>query len=200
MEKLIIIGAGGHGKVCAEIAKDMNKWNDICFLDDSFPTAKKCLDFNIIGTTKDTRLFSDADFFVAIGDNEVRGKYIDSLTELGLTIVTLVHPTACVSSYSTIGVGTSIHQFSVVNTDTKIGRGCIINTSTIIEHENIISDFVHISPNVSLGGQVKIGKYSWIGIGTTIKNNINIKEKILIGAGSLVIKDIVNKGIYIGIN
>lgn len=198
MKRLIIIGAGGHGKVCAEIAKDMNNWTEIYFLDDSYPDVKKCLEFKIIGTTKDIDKNIDSDFFVGIGNNEVRGTFLDFLLNEGINVVTLIHPTAYVSRYTTIGVGTSVHQFAVINTDTKIGKGCIINTSAIIEHENLIDDFVHISPNVSLGGQVKVGELSWIGIGTTIINNINIGSNIIIGANSTVIKNIYKKGKYVG--
>lgn len=199
MKRLIIIGAGGHGKVCAEIAKDMNCWDEICFLDDSFPKNKKCLDFNIVGCIKDTCIYKEHDFFVAIGNNKVRGELILSLLNKQINIATLIHPTAYISEYSSIGIGTSVHQFAVVNTDTKIGSGCIINTSSIIEHENTIADFVHISPNVSLGGQVSIGDYSWIGIGSTVLNNISIMMKTTIGAGSVVINSPTNNGILKGL-
>lgn len=199
MKKLIIIGAGGHGKVCAEIAQDMGEWNQIYFLDDSYPSVNKCLDFDIIGTTEDFNMFRDYDFFVAIGNNKIRAEFVNLLLNNKINIVTLIHPTACVSKYVTIGEGTSIHQFSVINTDTKIGKGCIINTSAVVEHENKIADFVHISPNVSLGGQVIIGSYCWIGIGTSIINNITLSCEITIGAHSLVIKNILKEGIYKGV-
>ena len=198
MNRLIIIGAGGHGKVCAEIAMNMNSWDEICFLDDSYPNKKKCLNFNIVGTIKEILSFKESDFFVAIGNNEVRGELINYLLNEEISVATLIHPAAYISKYSSIGVGTSIHQFAVINTDTKIGVGCIINTSSVIEHENLINNFVHISPNVSLGGQVQVGSLSWIGIGTTIINNIDVGSGVIIGANSTVIKNILKKGKYVG--
>lgn len=196
MKNLIIIGAGGHGKVCAEIAKDMGQWDEIFFLDDSYPKNKNCLDFKIIGTTKDYHLYNKVDFFVAIGDNKVRAEFLDILIENKLKIVTLIHPTAYISKYTKVDIGTSIHQFSIINTGSVIGKGCIINTAVIVEHENLIDNYVHLSPNVSLGGQVKIGKFSWIGICATVINNVSIVENVIIGANTLVIKNINNQGVY----
>ncbi|MDT2782437.1 acetyltransferase [Vagococcus fluvialis] len=199
MKKLIIIGAGGHGKVCAEIAQDMEKWDEICFLDDAFPTIKECLGLSVLGVVDNIELYKDYDFFVAIGNNKLRSKYIDLILINKKNLVTLIHPTAYISRYAMIGLGTSIHQFSVVNTESKIGIGCIINTGSIIEHEIIIGDFVHISPNVSIGGQCRIGQNTWVGIGTTILNNKYITENVVLGGHSLVIKNIDNSGIYKGL-
>lgn len=198
MEELIIIGSGGHGKVCAEIAKSMNKWKTISFLDDSFPNARKCLDFDIMGKTCDMENYTSYDFFVAIGDNDIREQFFKELTLLKCNIVSLIHPTSNISQYCSIGNGTSIHQNVVINTDSTIGKGCIINTGTIVEHENIISDFVHLSPNVSLGGKVSVGKKTWIGIGSTVINNIDISNNIVVGASSLVVKNINSQGLYYG--
>ncbi|MGY3703531.1 hypothetical protein BW731_09115 [Vagococcus martis] len=199
MEELIIIGSGGHGKVCAEIAESMNKWKTIRFLDDSFPGARKCLDFDIIGKTCDIDKYSSHDFFVAIGDNDIREKFFEELTLLKCNIVSLVHPTSYISKYCSIGNGTSIHQNVVINTDSTIGKGCIINTGTIVEHENVISDFVHLSPNVSLGGRVSVGRKTWIGIGSTVINDIQVGEKIIVGAMSLVLNNISDANVYYGV-
>lgn len=196
---LIIIGAGGHGRVCAELALDIGKWNSISFLDDKYPLQLHCLDNKVVGTTKDFHKFIDADFFVAFGNNKKRSDFIGKLIGSGCTITKLIHPTAFVSKYSTIGIGTSVHQYAVINTNAKIGKGCIINTSSIIEHDNIIQNFVHISPSVTLGGSVNVGEYCWIGIGSTLINNITIKDRVEIGAHSLIVRDVFETGLYYGV-
>lgn len=198
MKKLIILGAGGHGKVCANIAKDMRKWDEIVFLDDRFSEITKVLDFGVIGNFDNLEKFKEYEFFVAIGNNKVRADYINKLENLNLSLVTLIHPSAYVSEFSEIGVGTSIHQFSVINTDSIIGRGCIINTSSVVEHENIIGDFVHLSPNVSLGGQVVVKNFTWIGIGSTIINNVSVGSNIIVGSHSLLLGDLKISGVYYG--
>ena len=81
----------------------------------------------------------------------------------------------------------------------KIGNHCIINTGTVIEHDNIIEDYVHISPNSTLCGTVKIGKLSHIGASSTIINNLEITERCIIGAGAVVTKNILEEGTYVGI-
>lgn len=199
MRNLVIIGAGGHGKVCAEIAMAMKKWKNIYFLDDCFPRVRKCLNFEIVGKTNDFNKFKEADFFVAIGNNKVRSEFLLTLEKLDINIITLIHPSSIISTYSKIGDGTSIHQNAIINTDSKIGRGCIINTNAIVEHENYIDNFVHLSPGVNLGGQVKIGEYTWLGIGSTVINNINIDHEVIIGANSLILSDIKSAGVYKGL-
>lgn len=199
MKKLVIIGAGGHGKVCAEIAHTMHIWEEILFLDDEYPNKKKCLDFQIVGKINDYKNFKNLDFFVAIGNNEVRKNITELLEKDFLNIVKLVHPSASISKYCKIGRGTSVHQYVVINTEVTIGRGCIVNTSSIVDHESLISDFVHISPGVNLAGRTVVGSGSWIGIGATVINNVSVSENVIIGAHSLVISDIDVEGIYYGV-
>lgn len=98
-----------------------------------------------------------------------------------------------------IGVGTAIMAGVVVNSATKIGKGCIINTSSSVDHDNLIADYVHISPGARTGGTVKIGKGSWIGLGSIIINNLEIMDRSIIGAGSLVIQDIMKSATYFGV-
>ena len=76
---------------------------------------------------------------------------------------------------------------------------CIINTGSIIEHDNVVEDFVHISPNVTLCGTVKVGALTHIGAGVTVKNNIDICGNCIIGAGAVVVKNIEEEGIYVGV-
>lgn len=199
MKRLIIIGAGGHGKVCANIAYDMKKWDTIEFLDDGYPEKLKVLNFDVIGNLESVdKLSNDYDYFVAVGDNYLRRKILTCLMELNKNIATIIHPTVTIGLKCDVGIGTSVHQNVVINTDSKVGKGCIINTSTIIEHENVIEDFVHLSPNVTLGGQVVVRECSWIGIGSVVKNNVYITKQVVVGAGSLVLKSIKTSGMYFG--
>ncbi|MDT2813654.1 acetyltransferase [Vagococcus carniphilus] len=199
MKNLVIIGAGGHGKVCAELAKDMDKWEGIFFLDDSYPQKKSCLNFKIIDVVSAAHKYKEKDFFVAIGDNRKRQAVLELLKKNKLNIVSLVHPTAYISQFTKIGYGTSVHQNCVLNTDSKIGVGCIINTSTVVEHDNQIGDYVHLSPNVTLGGNVSIGNFCWIGIGSTIINNVKVEKNVILGAHSLILNEVKSDGVYYGV-
>lgn len=194
--RLVMIGAGGHAKVCYDIAQKMNKWDEIIILDDNLENDY----FEITGSiSKFEDYLGTSDFFVAIGDNETREEITSELINKNGTIATLIHLQATIASSVEIGVGTVVMAGVVINSATKIGDGCIINTSSSIDHDNIIGDFVHISPGVHSAGSVTIGTGTWIGIGSNLSNNKEIGSNIIVGAGSTVIKNIQKEGTYIGV-
>lgn len=198
-EKLLIVGASGHGKVVADIAIKMNIWRDIAFLDDD-ETINTCMGIEIIGKTKDAIIYrAEADFFVAIGDNYVRENIQEELEKKGFSIATLIHPDAVIADDVVLGMGTVIMAGVVINSSSKIGKGCIINTSSSIDHDNVIEDYIHISPGVHLAGTVKIGRNNWIGVGSAVSNNVKICSGCIVGAGAVVVKDITEPGTYIGV-
>jgi len=198
-DKLIIIGASGHGKVVADIAIKMNKWQSFAFLDDD-ESIKTSMGLEVIGKTADAFTYKDeADFFVAIGNNAVRERVQVKLIEQGLNVLSLIHPSAVIGTDVEIGIGTAVMAGVVINSSTRIGKGCIINTSASLDHDNVIEDYVHISPGVNMAGTVKVGKGSWIGIGSVVSNNVNICSGCKVGAGAVVVKDITEPGTYVGI-
>lgn len=197
--KLIIIGASGHGKVVADIAIKMNKWQSVVFLDDD-KAIKVSMGLEVIGKTADACTYKhEADFFVAIGSNATREKVQEKLIDEGLNVVSLIHPSANIGIDVEIGMGTVVMAGAVINSSSRIGKGCIINTSSSLDHDNVIEDYVHISPGTSLAGTVKVGKGSWLGIGSIVSNNVNICSGCKVGAGAVVVKDITEPGTYVGV-
>lgn len=197
-DKLIIIGASGHGKVVADIAIKMNKWQSIAFLDDD-ESIKTSMGLEVIGRTTDAFTYKDeTDFFVAIGSNATREKIQEKFIEQELNVVSLIHPSVVIGTDVEIGIGTAVMAGVVINSSTRIGKGCIINTSASLDHDNVIEDYVHISPGVNMAGTVKVGNGSWIGIGSVISNNVNICSGCKVGAGAVVVKDITEPGTYVG--
>lgn len=197
--KLIIIGASGHGKVVADIAIKMNKWQSIAFLDDD-DSINTSMGLDVIGKSADAFTYKDeADFFVAIGSNTTRENIQEKLIEQGLNVVSLIHPTAIIGTDIEIGIGSVVMAGVVINSSSRIGKGCIINTSSSVDHDNVIEDYVHISPGVRTAGSVRIGKESWLGIGSIVSNNVNICSGCKLGAGAVVVKDITEPGTYVGV-
>lgn len=197
--KLLIIGAGGHGKVAADIALKMNTWKEILFLDDN-KNIKTSMGMEVVGKPIDAfKYINDSDFFIGIGNNSIRESIQSKLEAQGASLPTLIHPSAVIGEQVELAAGTIVMAGCVINCCTKIGEGCIINTSSIIEHDNLIENYVHISPGVNLAGGVKIGKGTWLGIGSTVSNNINIVSSCNIGAGAIVIRDITEAGTYVGV-
>ncbi len=196
MKHLIIIGASGHGKVVADIAK-LCGYDDISFLDDN-DSVTECNGYKVIGKTSDYPKY-DCDFFVAIGNGKIRKNIQQQLENANKSIATLVHPNAVIGENVKIGKGTVVMAGAVVNPSTAIGEGCIINTCSSVDHDNIIGDFVHISVGSHLAGTVKVADFTWIGIGATISNNISICEDCMIGAGAVVVNNLTESGTYIGV-
>lgn len=195
MNRLIIIGAGGHGKVVADNALK-NGYTDICFVDDN--TTDNCMGFPIIGKCDDLENLNDGktDFVIGIGNNATRKLVAEKYK---VNWVAIIHPSAQIAVNVSIGKGTVVMAGAVVNACASIGTHCIINTCAVVEHDNVLEDYVHISPNATLGGTVHIGENTHIGIGATVRNNIDICAGCIVGAGAVVVRDIREKGIYIGV-
>ena len=195
MNRLIIIGAGGHGKVIADIASKIG-YSEITFLDDN--AVGECMGLPIIGKSHDIDSLNDGrtDFVIGIGNNSIRKMIAE---RYNVNWVTLIHPAAQIAMNVSVGKGTVVMAGVVVNVCTEIGDHCIINTSSVVEHDNVIADYVHISPNSALGGTVTVGECTHIGIGATVKNNITICKDCIVGAGAVVVKNISESGTYIGV-
>ena len=198
-DMLLVIGAGGHGKVLADVAAKMNCWREIAFLDDH-STENSCLGFPILGTTELINDFKQkSDIIVGIGNNSRRKVIQEELSSKDFSIATLIHPSSTVGLDVTIGEGSVIMAGVVINPSSRIGCGCIINTSATVDHDCCISDYAHLSPAVHLAGSVTIGEATWLGTGAIVINDIVICESCIIGAGAVVVKNITEKGKYIGV-
>lgn len=194
MRKLAIIGASGHGKVVADIARKIG-YNDIVFLDDD-ESVRECGGYPVIGKSSEAGTI-DADVIVGIGKAGVRKQIQDSIPEEKL--VTLTHPDAVVAEDVVIGAGTVVMAGTVINPGARVGKGCIINTCSSVDHDCTVGDYVHIAVGSHLCGTVSVGSGTWIGAGATISNNVSICSDCMIGAGAVVVKDIQESGTYVGV-
>ena len=195
---VIIIGAGGHAKVIADIIYKSGD-NLIGFLDDNLANKGKeiYLGKKVLGTTKDIENYNKNYFIIGIGNNSIRKKINN---ENNLKLYTAIHPSAIIAQDVKIGTGSVIMAGVVINPGTVIGKNCIINTCSSLDHDNLLEDYVHISPGAHLAGTVTIKEGTWICTGAIVKNNITIGKNNIIGAGGVVIKDIIEEnGTYIGV-
>ena len=135
---LLILGAGGHGKVVAEVAKDCG-YEEIAFLDDNSDEAIG----KISEMQKFTSLYKEA--FVAIGNNQVRGEILTQLKTAGYEIPVLIHPSAYISRTARLRKGTVVEPKAIVNANADIGEGCIISVGTIVDHDTKLEEYVHIN-------------------------------------------------------
>ena len=192
MDRLIIIGASGHGKVIADIAV-RSGYREIVFLDDN-EDLKECAGFPVVGKTGEATSMR-GDKIVAIGSAAVRERIQSSLTD----VVTLVHPNAVISRRVVLGPGTVVMAGAVINSDAHIGAGAIVNTCASVDHDCRIGNYCQISVGAHVAGTVTVGDRSWIGAGATVSNNIRICGECTVGAGAVVVRDIEESGTYIGV-
>lgn len=144
---LLIIGAGGHGKVVKEVAEAIGIYGRIDFIDDNSPEA--------VGKLSQLEQFVSVYrfAFVGIGNNSLRHTLLRQLQQLGYCVPVLVHPTAYVSKSCCIGKGTVVEPKAIVNAGAQIGEGCIISVGAIVDHDTILQNAVH----VNAGAIVKAG-------------------------------------------
>lgn len=197
--KLIIIGAGGHGKVVYDVAENTKKYDEIYFLDDNL---KPCQFYKskIIDTTEYiSKYIKEYGFIVAIGNNKIRNEKQALLNQLNAKVVTLIDKTAIISDSAIIGEGTVVMPKVIVNADVSVGNGVILNSGCVVEHDSNLGNFCHISPNATICGTVSIGSRTWIGASATIINNISVCSDVIVGAGSIVLNNINSIGTWIGV-
>jgi sugar O-acyltransferase (sialic acid O-acetyltransferase NeuD family) len=200
MKKLIIIGAGGHGRVVADCAQQLGKYSQIVFLDDCFYERKENSEWQVIGSVKDfPKYIDDADFIVAFGNNRLRKQIILQLKQVKANIVSIIHPSAVVSPHTFIGKGVVIFANAVVNIGASIADGCIINTAATVDHDCELHECVHVSPGANIAGGVHIAQLSWIGIGSIIVECITLADNTQVGAGAVVTQSTQANSLYVGV-
>ena len=194
VERLLIYGASGHGKVVADAAR-LSGWEVAGFADDDeAKRGTRLLGYPVdaIGRDEAVRLAhaSGARFAVAIGDNAIRRLIYEALVAAGLPAAIVRHPSAVIAATARLGPGTVAFAGVVVNPDTVVGANTILNTACSLDHDNTIGDHVHLSPGARLGGGVRVGAGVHVGLGACLRNNVTIGAWTVIGMGAVVVKDI----------
>ncbi len=201
MTDLIIVGAGGHGKVVADIAQKQKRWKAIMFLDDRFPELSSVFNLPVVAQLSHINCFQteNTDFVVAIGDNQTRLVWSNKIIEQGLSLVSVIDPSAVISHSAQIGAGTVILPNVVINADAFLGIANIINTSAVVDHDCQLCEGVHLSPGAILGGSVTLGSCCWIGISVSVKQGACIGANTIVGVGAAVVNDLPDNIVAVGV-
>lgn len=195
MTRVLIIGAGGHGQVVADILARAHEAGEkpypIGFLDDNLRIrGSYLLGLPVLGGIDELHNFAHDAVILGIGRNDIRRHLFLHLQRDGEIFVTARHPAAVVAPDVTIGAGTVIVAGAIVNPGAKIGCNVILNTGCSVDHHNFIGDHAHIAPGVRLGGDVHIGDGALIGISATVMPQRRVGRESIVGAGALVTKDL----------
>lgn len=200
MKKLAILGASGHGKVAADIAMQSG-WQEIHFFDDGCEPKKNLEIWPIVGNTQDL-LDSHSRYsgvFVAIGNGLIRYEKLSLLRENDCPLIKLIHPQAIVSNYASLDDAVLVVGGAVINAFARIGFGCVVNTSATVGHDCHLELAVHIAPGANVAGNVCIGNFSWIGVGSAIRQGVHIGAGVTVGAGAAVVANVSDGQTVVGV-
>jgi len=196
MDKILLIGSGGHTRACIDVIETANQYEIAGMVEKDEGIKDDNLGYSVIGTDndlQDLRLhYNNALITVGqIKSSKVRVKLFLQLKELDFTLPVIISPKAYVSKHAQIGEGTIIMHGAIVNANAKIGNNCIINNKALIEHDAIIGDHCHIATGAIINGEVSVGNETFIGSGAVTQQCISIGNNCIIGAG-VILKDNVN--------
>ena len=177
MQRILIIGAGGHAAVVADILGDA-----------------------VVGMVEDHEPFPDHDaVIVAIGDNHARRAITERLVAKGERLATAIHPFTSIAKNAVIGAGSMICAGAIVQPRAVIGRGVIVNTKASVDHDSVVGDFAHVSCGATIGGKCRIGEETLIALGATVASSVTVGARTIVGAGACVVRDIADDVVAYGV-
>ena len=195
---MILIGAGGHGKVVLDAALLAGVKVDV-LLDDA-PGCDALFGVPVRRRAADGADFSEGgEFLVSIGDDETRRRVFDELVSRGVVPVNIVHPKAWISPRAELGRGVFAAALAVVNPGAKVGDDCILNTACSVDHDCEVGAHVHLCPGVRLAGGVSVGALTMVGTGAMVLPGVRIGERCVVGAGAVVTRDVADGCVVAGV-
>ncbi len=196
MEKIVIIGKGGHAGSLVDVLERENKYEIAGYVINECEKGTACDHYPVIGSDTDLeRIFQSGIKNVALGigflgKSDLRERLWKILKKIGFMFPVICDPSAILARNVQIEEGSFIGKRAVVNTNAYIGKLCIINTGAIIEHDCKVEDFSHISVGSVLCGNVQVGKSVLIGANATVIQGTTIGAHCIVGAGTTVRKNV----------
>lgn len=181
--RLLIVGAGGHGRSVAEAALACGTFTLSGFLDDQ---ATHVWEFPVLGGTQDVaawRTVADA-AIVAVGNNALRQQLQQRLTQAGFTLATVVHPRAVVSPTANLGVGCAVMAGAIIGTEAKLGRGVIVNSGAVVDHHCVVEDYGHLGVAAAMAGGTQLGAGAWMQAGSALGYGVKVPPGAILPPGS----------------
>ncbi len=199
-DESLFVGAGGHARVVLDAFLVSHQYSANPVFADDNPSllGKQMMGFPILGSV-DSLVKHGSLFHVAIGRNDFRRNLMRRCLELGGFPFDVVHPSAQVSSFATVGAGSFVAAGAIVAPAASTGVSVIINHGAVVDHDCTIGDFSHIAPNATLGGSVRVGSNVLIGTGANILPGVSVADDAIVGAGSVVLNNVCRGQIVAGI-
>jgi len=191
MSDILILGAGGHGKVVADILLASGQ-SVSGFLDDNLSThGSQILGLPVLGYISSYPQYKPVGLIMGVGNNLIRQTIVERLKlNTSPLWVTAVHPRAVVSPSVRLNPGTVVMAGAIINPDTYIGSQTIVNTGATIDHDCMIGDYAHVGPGANLAGGIAVGDGVLIGVGAAVAPYRRIGNGAVVGAGAVVVHDV----------
>lgn len=196
MPGLLILGAGGHGRVVADAALCSGQWARVFASDRDASRCQGELIAGVAALPLDVARTQSSCVHVAIGSAAAREK---EAAGLDAPLTTVIHPRAAVSPHASLGDGCFVGAQAVVGPCAVLGRCVIVNHGAVVDHDVSVGDFSHVAPLAALGGGVHVGKRVLIGSGASVRPGLRIGDDVVIGAGAAVCEDLSEPGSYAGV-
>ncbi len=200
---IVLIGAGGHGKVVLDIVQCQKQHRIVGFVDaDSSLHGTRIADVPVLGGINQLMKLRSQKVrgaIVSIGDNRIRQQYAKEAADAGLELISPIHPDATVAATAKIGQNVVVCAGAIVCPDAIIGNGTIVNTGAIVDHECVIGESVHLCPASALAGRVRVDDLAFVGLGARVIQCVSIGARSIVGAGAVVIRDLPPDATAVGV-
>jgi len=201
--RIFVYGAGGHGKVVADILISKDESEFAGFVDDREELwGMKVIGFPVHGDRmwlQQESLHFPIAIALGVGANQSRQLLAENCAKWYIEVLTLVHPAATVSSAARLGEGTVVMAGAVINPHARVGAGVIVNTGAVVEHDVEIGDYAHVAPKAAMGGASRLGAFSHLGLGAVVLQCAHIGSHTIVGAGAVVVKNLPDQVVAFGV-
>jgi UDP-perosamine 4-acetyltransferase len=193
---IVGLGAGTHAKSVVEAIRSSGRFEVAAIVDDD-PTkaGSELFGARIVSSEELEELRANGITHAfagvgGIGDSSGRRGIFERLVRAGFELPAIIHASAVVSPWATLGRGVQVFAAAVVNAGAEIGDGAIVNTGAIVEHDCRVGAHAHVAPGVCLAGLASVGESAHVGIGAIVIEGVRIGPGALVGAGAVVIRDV----------
>lgn len=200
-KRLVVYGAGGHGRSLAALIWELDRYEIFGFLDDGYAPGDQVFGLPILGGGGDLPALAQDGLRLAvngvggIGDLDSRLSVYQQLQGAGFHVPTVAHPTAWIEDSAQLAEGCQVFSFAYIGTEVQIGFGCIINTGVIVSHNVTLQPYVNLSPGATLAGGVIVGERALIGMRATVNLNVRVGKGARIGNGATIKADVPDGGV-----